>query len=202
MSPKIVDKEKKRKEIYEAALKVFSDKGMSGFKMIDVACEAGIGKGTIYEYFDSKEGLIIGCFQEFMKDYGFQLLQKLNKDTDPKMKIIDFFQFSFQYFSVHQKEMSIMFDFFAAAIPRRHGTQILPGMDKEYAEFQKFVSMILKDGVKQGLFREHDTDTIALIMLGIIDGLMFQAVLGVIDITDKSLPNKISHTILEGILND
>ena len=66
MSPKVVDRQKKREKILRAALKVFSDRGMTEFKMIDIATAAGIGKGTIYEYFSSKEDIIAGCFNVFM----------------------------------------------------------------------------------------------------------------------------------------
>jgi len=202
MSPKTVDKEKKRRKILKATIKVFSDRGISGFKMIDVAKAAGIGKGTIYEYFASKEELIAGCFMAFMEDYGNFLVLELKKESDPKKQIMNFFGVSLRYFAKHQKEMSIIFDFWAAAVPRKHGSPLVPGIEKAYAEFKKYVSAILDDGIGQGLFRKHDTETIALMILGLIDSLMFQAVLGIIDITDKTLPDKISNTILKGISNE
>jgi len=202
MSPKVVDKQVKRDKILRAALKVFSDKGITDFKMIDIATAAGVGKGTIYEYFSSKDDLITGCFNIFMHDFGEILGAGLAEFSNPKEKIINFFRISFQYFSEHQEAMSVLFDFWAAGIPHKQGAPIIPGIDKEYIEFQRFVSGILEDGIKQGLFRPHDTQTTALIILAIIDGLMFQAVLGVIDIADKSLPDKISNTVLEGILNE
>ncbi|HVZ91018.1 MAG TPA: TetR/AcrR family transcriptional regulator [Rhizomicrobium sp.] len=42
-------------EILEAALKVFAEKGYAGARMDDIASRAGVTKGTIYLYFDSKE---------------------------------------------------------------------------------------------------------------------------------------------------
>ena len=48
MSPRLVDKEEKRKLVLAAALTVFAKKGLSSAKIEDVALEAGIGKGTIY----------------------------------------------------------------------------------------------------------------------------------------------------------
>ncbi|NLU48034.1 MAG: helix-turn-helix transcriptional regulator [Syntrophomonadaceae bacterium] len=44
----------KREAIIQAALQVFSEKGYHNARMEEVATVAGIGKGTIYEYFDSK----------------------------------------------------------------------------------------------------------------------------------------------------
>ncbi|MGD2131718.1 MAG: TetR/AcrR family transcriptional regulator [Maricaulaceae bacterium] len=45
-------------EILDAALKVFTDKGFSAARMDDVAKAAGLSKGAVYLYFDSKETLL------------------------------------------------------------------------------------------------------------------------------------------------
>lgn len=49
--------EARPEEILEAALKVFGDQGFARAKLEDVAREAGVSKGTLYLYFDSKEAL-------------------------------------------------------------------------------------------------------------------------------------------------
>jgi AcrR family transcriptional regulator len=54
---KRMSKEEKRTLILKAAGRVFYLKGFEGTKIEDVAKEAGIGKGTVYEYFASKQQL-------------------------------------------------------------------------------------------------------------------------------------------------
>jgi len=44
-------------EILAAALSVFAEKGFAAAKLDDVAAKAGVSKGTLYLYFDSKEAL-------------------------------------------------------------------------------------------------------------------------------------------------
>ena len=44
-------------EILDAALAVFAQKGFAATRLDDVAAKAGITKGTIYFYFDSKQAL-------------------------------------------------------------------------------------------------------------------------------------------------
>ncbi|MGI6120418.1 MAG: TetR/AcrR family transcriptional regulator, partial [Desulfosporosinus sp.] len=56
-------REQKYNEIIKAAIRVFSEHGFDGAKMEYIAKEAGIGKGTVYEYFVSKEQL----FEEILK---------------------------------------------------------------------------------------------------------------------------------------
>ena len=50
-------KEERSPEILDAALASFAEKGFAATRMDDVARRAGISKGTIYLYFDSKEAL-------------------------------------------------------------------------------------------------------------------------------------------------
>ena len=62
--PRVVDKEAKKMDILHAAMHVFAKKGVVKTKMIDIATIAGVGKGTIYEYFRSKEDLMVGIPHE------------------------------------------------------------------------------------------------------------------------------------------
>src|SRR6185295_2958946 len=48
-------KDARPQEILEAALAVFAEKGFAATRMEDIAARAGVTKGTIYLYFDSKE---------------------------------------------------------------------------------------------------------------------------------------------------
>ncbi|MEY4642530.1 MAG: hypothetical protein RLZZ227_2524 [Pseudomonadota bacterium] len=52
-----LQKEARRIAIIDAALEEFTAQGFTATKLDDVAERAGIGKGTIYLYFDSKESL-------------------------------------------------------------------------------------------------------------------------------------------------
>ncbi len=69
--PKIVNKEKMREKILEAAVQAFAKHGFYNTTMNLIAKEAGIAKGTLYLYFDSKEALSIA----FVKSY-FSRMEK------------------------------------------------------------------------------------------------------------------------------
>ena len=59
--------EQRRAEILEAALGLFSSKGFHDTTMEEVAKEAGVAKGTIYLYFQSKEHLLLALKRDFMQ---------------------------------------------------------------------------------------------------------------------------------------
>jgi AcrR family transcriptional regulator len=64
--PKVADSylEARKRSILDAAIRVFSQKGVQTATMADIAREAEISPGAIYRYFDSKEALALGCFDE------------------------------------------------------------------------------------------------------------------------------------------
>ncbi|CAN5664149.1 hypothetical protein BH18ACT11_BH18ACT11_06330 [soil metagenome] len=49
----------RREQILEAAIRVFADKGFRRATTREVAREAGVSEGTIYNYFEDKDGLLI-----------------------------------------------------------------------------------------------------------------------------------------------
>lgn len=55
----------RRNQILDAATKVFAEKGFSRATIKDVAREAGIADGTIYNYFENKTALILGILDRF-----------------------------------------------------------------------------------------------------------------------------------------
>src|SRR6202142_3712630 len=51
-------------EILQAALTVFAEKGLTGARMEDIAARAGVTKGTIYLYFESKDAVFRALLAE------------------------------------------------------------------------------------------------------------------------------------------
>src|SRR6201995_783879 len=51
-------------EILDAALSVFAEKGYAGTRMDEIARRAGVTKGTIYLYFESKEAVFKSLVRE------------------------------------------------------------------------------------------------------------------------------------------
>src|SRR6266581_1237076 len=52
------ERDERMRDIRAAALDVFSAKGFSAARIDDIAAAAGVAKGTIYLYFNSKEDLL------------------------------------------------------------------------------------------------------------------------------------------------
>ncbi|MCW5773436.1 MAG: TetR/AcrR family transcriptional regulator [Rhodospirillaceae bacterium] len=59
-------KEARPAEILTAALDVFAERGYAAAKLDDVAARAGVSKGTLYLYFDSKEELFRSVVRDLL----------------------------------------------------------------------------------------------------------------------------------------
>ncbi len=85
-------KRKKQKDartsILQAALEEFSEKGFHASTIDSIAERAGIAKGTVYRYFNTKEGLFIALKEDTMTEFVELARQDLSQQDDI-LKIIE-----------------------------------------------------------------------------------------------------------------
>lgn len=77
----------KRQQIIAAALQVFSEKGYHKAKIEEIAQAAQVGKGTVYEYFRSKEQLFQEMLREGMASFDASLDNALKQEHSVKDKL-------------------------------------------------------------------------------------------------------------------
>lgn len=65
----------KRTQILKAAVAVFSRHGFHQARVEEIAQEAGVGKGTVYEYFESKRHLFEEMVREGLKFYAHRVVE-------------------------------------------------------------------------------------------------------------------------------
>jgi TetR/AcrR family transcriptional regulator len=55
--------EAKREAIVETAMRAFAENGYQGARIEDIAAELSIAKGSVFQYFGSKEGLFLAAYK-------------------------------------------------------------------------------------------------------------------------------------------
>lgn len=181
--PKIVDKKEKRGEILDAAIRVLARKGINAATVADIADAADVGKGTIYEYFRSKDEILITSFKHFMEKTELHIARRQVRITDPLEKLLAYFEgWKDMLEGEFLDYMEIVLDFWAESIRRN---QEIPGMNLAdlYREYRQVVQGLMDECVAAGRLRSHDTLVSASILLGAIDGLLLQYIM------DRSLFN-------------
>ena len=85
-----------RKKIVLAAVELFERRGYGGTTMEDVAAHADVGVGTLYNYFGSKEGLLLGVFEDAAEPLlvaGQRLVEEPGPDAESALlRLIEVFE--------------------------------------------------------------------------------------------------------------
>ena len=93
MSPRKVNKDEKRREIALSCLDLIYEVGMKNLTVAEVARTAGIGKGTIYEYFENKEDIIFEIINIHIQEHHREFTEEVVKLDTIREKIELFFDF-------------------------------------------------------------------------------------------------------------
>ena len=86
MAPRVVDKEQRRKDIALACLDLIHEVGIKKLTVAQVAQTAGIGKGTIYEYFENKDDIVFEIINMHIEAHHKQFLEAVKTLETTKEK--------------------------------------------------------------------------------------------------------------------
>jgi AcrR family transcriptional regulator len=82
----------KREAILDAALELFAERGFHGTAVPLVAERAGVGAGTLYRYFESKEVLVNELFRSWKGRLGAVLLESFPVDATPRKQFHEYWR--------------------------------------------------------------------------------------------------------------
>lgn len=94
-------REEKQTDIIKAAIRVFSEHGFDGAKMEYIAKEAGIGKGTIYEYFESKDRLFEEILKFSVEEFRLGLKESMDQGETIENKLLNCSRFNAEFLNNH-----------------------------------------------------------------------------------------------------
>jgi AcrR family transcriptional regulator len=197
--PIIVDKKKKREKILEAAVKVFSKKGRTATKISDIAEEAGIGKGTIYEYFQSKDEIFSATFNYFMEKQEEVITRRLFLIHDPLEKLRAYFSAWTEVLEGDYLEyLEIVLDFWAEGV-RKGDDSWKIDLNVLYAENIKILESLLSGCAASGEIKIVDNKLLAAAMLGALDGLLIQWIMDRDSFQIRKAIQLFVDTMIEGL---
>ena len=199
MTPKIVDKEAKRLEIMQAAIQVFARNGIVKAKMIDIARAAGVGKGTIYEYFRSKEEIFAEAFIFYFKQMDGLIRDAVQLSDDPREQLKNLIRVSVKAFLGESDDfLQIMMDFWAEGI-RNKDEHLMQTIDLKgiYQQYRQILTDIINRGIERKIFRPVNSVAMASFLIGSLDGLMLQWIMEphLFEI------NEVIEAMIDGFLN-
>lgn len=191
-----VDINDKRYRIMKAAAKMFARKGFFRAKMEEIAQEADVGKGTVYEYFSSKEQLFIEMFKTGRDYYMGALTSRLENESELDEKLKNVAHLYLTFINDYKDIAMVMMQEFLQL-----GAEMQEAVFQAHEQEIGILDELFIQGVREGYFRSIDTRLTAYVFYGSVHAMgapmIFQE--GKPDL--EKLSKEIVDILLNGIIN-
>ena len=158
---------RRRDEILKAATDLFSEKGYHEVTMEEIAEEMGVSKGTIYNYFSSKENLYLEILKESFEAIEALLHEEVENSDPAPLKLRKLLATIFTFYRRNLKVLRIL---------SRDETHLL----KEHFELTekwrtqrvRLYEKIIEKGIDEGSFVRQNPRLRALMLYGAVGAVM------------------------------
>lgn len=164
----VSEEEKGRREaIREAATKIISRQGFFQTRPKEIAEEAGVSVGTIYNYYESKQEILVDIFSEELndrKDFYRELSQSDLPLVDQIKKILER---HFSRLSNHKELMRVI-------IQERFkpGSILGKKLNQSYNEAVMYIEQLIEEAMKKDQIRPCDPRIVASALFGSVESVI------------------------------
>ena len=187
----------RRNQILAAATKVFAEKGFHATTIKDIANEAGIAHGTIYNYFENKTALMMGIFDrlsegerhaEYFSQFGGGDFRELMKA---------YLQRRFTFLQASNSEaFKVVFAEVMVNKELRASFQ-----EKILGPIYAVADVYFQQWAEQGIIKPLDVRLTTRVLSGMILGLIVERIMGdeTLESRWNELPDLLVDLILDGL---
>ncbi|MFC1823219.1 TetR/AcrR family transcriptional regulator, partial [Thermodesulfobacteriota bacterium] len=144
--------------------------------MADIAAQAGIGKGTTYEYFKSKEDLFFAVFKWVSNEMAGATVNISALGGTASERLIAFGESLMDSWVKLEGLFALVMEFWAASASSQMHDQFKEAFRELYRNFRSLVSSLIRDGIRRKEFREDlEPESVAAALVGAWDALFLQA---------------------------
>lgn len=97
MSVREAKKQKTKQAILEAAIPLFNENGYESTSIEQIAKLAGVGKGTVYSYFQTKKDIITGFCEYELEQIHKELVRRSNQDAPVLEQMLTIYMTEFRH---------------------------------------------------------------------------------------------------------
>ncbi len=172
---KITDKAKRKaltqmrqKQILDVAARVFSKKGFARTQVDEIADQAGLGKGTVYRYFNDKKDLFLSVVDRGIENLKDLVLEAMANEKEPLDKIKKAIETYLRFFEGHSNLIGILIheqSEFQKRIQKRY-------FDRYYEHINK-MEEVFRQGIAKGQIKKIDVRGAIGILTNMLNGLVY-----------------------------
>jgi AcrR family transcriptional regulator len=143
---------KRRHEIFHQVVNVFLKKGFQETSMREIAEAAGLGKSTLYDYFKTKDEILVYYFEDQLNDLT-QEAQKIamqNSTADKRLRQV--MEMYLEYMQAN-KSLFTKISLEAQRLKLESQKQI---QERRHA-YQDLLRVLIDEGIREGVFRKVDS---------------------------------------------
>jgi AcrR family transcriptional regulator len=166
--PKVVPeyKEEAKARIIEAATEMFLENGYKKTKMTEIAKSLGVSKGALYQYFKSKEALLLAVINSGAQFRRSSVFNNMTPDQLSLLSTKDYFDKMLQSTSQIDK-FGVEIAGVALSNP-----ELLKGMRSFFLDEVNIIQEYLEEGKKKGIIKSNvDTRIASVAILSFRSGL-------------------------------
>jgi len=148
--------------IYEAAVATLVEHGFEAMTMDRVANEAGVAKGSLYNYFPNKLELLRFVHDKTVGPLHERVATILGTDQPAVDKLRAIFRTWFQYISEHRGLFHFLFNEYAVHVLLKREGKTSQG------NAIRNLTAVIEQGMAEGVFRPVDAGRYAVMLFGVV----------------------------------
>lgn len=162
-------------EILNAARQVFSERGFKNATLDEIAEVAEFGKGTLYNYFKSKEELLVSIILRGIHHFQQFVEEAVTAQTSPRERVEAYIDAAFDFFKMNRQIFSILV-LERTSLARSLNDDLFNQFCLEEAGLLDYLARLIGDGVKKKAFKKFDPTKAAEALFGLIHSIFIRAV--------------------------
>ena len=190
----------RRNTIIAAAMKVFNVSGYAEAKMDQVAAEAGLSKGSIYNYFESKYDLFTQMVVDVVAGHEADIEQLLAGCPTAEKKLLAYADYWLSQIDRYRTMGGVIVECWAMVVRRPADGRFAEAFRDIYARGGRRIAAILAEGQSTGEFRaDVKPELTATMFMGMMDGILLQVIAGLPVNLDEGLREAIRGSLVAGV---
>jgi AcrR family transcriptional regulator len=154
----------KRLPIFEAAIKVFSEKGFEKTTVDEIANRAGIAKGTIYYNYGSKKNLFLSLIEEGIERLESAVKKEIDRRNTVRTKLEALITVQLQFFDDYKNFCKVLLSEVWGP-----DTRWEEKAERIRSGYLSIIKDLIEAGKKEGLIKkELDTGTTSSALFGMV----------------------------------
>lgn len=160
--------ETRRRQILDAAQKVFAERGIDKARMDDIVEESGLSKGALYWYFKSKDTLIRALLDRVFISEMREAEALVDVEGSASERLRKFIEYAVEEYKRFEKLMPLAYEFVALAARSKMVRKTVVGYFERYT---RILAEIIQQGIDRGEFKPCHPELVAKSLIAMYEGL-------------------------------